>query len=70
MYFTGSYICSVYITICIASIYYGRRSILRKCNSCWEQWGVNSIVYFFREKFEERIYKNATKNTEVTSAEK
>ena len=32
--------------------------------------GVNSIVYFFREKFEERIYKNATKNTEVTSAEK
>ena len=32
--------------------------------------GVNSIVYFFREKFEKRIYKNATKNTEVTSAEK
>ena len=32
--------------------------------------GVNSIVYFFRGKFEKRIYKNATKNTEVTSAEK
>ena len=32
--------------------------------------GVNSIVYFFRDKIEERIYRNATKNTEMTSTEK
>ena len=32
--------------------------------------GVNSIVYFFRDKIEERIHKKATKNTEMTPNEK
>ena len=32
--------------------------------------GVNSIIYFFRDKNEERIHKKATKNTEMTPTEK
>ena len=32
--------------------------------------GVNSIIYFFRDKIEERIHKKATKNTEMTPTEK
>ena len=32
--------------------------------------GVNSIIYFFGDKIEERIHKKATKNTEMTPTEK
>ena len=32
--------------------------------------GVNSIIYFFQDKIEERIHKKATKNTEMTPTEK